>query len=173
MKIHSDRLKEDFQNHPDRSKYEYRYERDFLDYLEGLVREADAWIARENGNAKGAEKMTKLPAEVKEKIKSLKEEQEELMKTAEDLADNNDLTASKSAVDSANKKKQEIEDLKEKHTFMSEADKVCGICGVRCNPNMESDFQAHLDGRLHEGYVKIRAEVKELREKIQKAEEKA
>merc|ERR1712187_814306 len=70
------------------------------------------------------------------------------------------------AVDSAHKKKQEIEDLKEKHTFMSEADKVCSICGVRCNPNMESDFQAHLDGRLHEGYTHIRATVKELREKI-------
>merc|ERR1712232_165910 len=62
-------------------------------------------------------------------------------------------------------KKQEIEDLKEKHTFMSEADKVCGVCGVRCNPNMESDFQAHLDGRLHEGYTNIRAKVKELRQK--------
>merc|ERR1712151_631981 len=94
---------------------------------------------------------------------------ENLMKHAEDLADSNDLTASKSAVDSANKKKQEIEDLKEKHTFMSEADKVCGVCGVRCNPNMESDFQAHLDGRLHEGYTHIRAKVRELREKCKNA----
>merc|ERR1712025_1428928 len=82
------------------------------------------------------------------------------------------MEASRQAVVAAKKASQEIEDLKEKHTFMSEADKVCTICGVRCNPNMESDFQAHLDGRLHEGYVKIRAEVKELREKIQKAEER-
>merc|ERR1712187_756015 len=76
------------------------------------------------------------------------------------------LTSSRQAVDAAKKASREIDDLKEKHTFMSEADKVCGICGVRCNPNMESDFQAHLDGRLHEGYVKIRAKVKEMRGKV-------
>merc|ERR1712187_1049742 len=52
-KVHSDRLRSDFEAHPDKGKYQQDYEKDFLSYLESLVHEADAWIAREKGNAAG------------------------------------------------------------------------------------------------------------------------
>merc|ERR1719382_507109 len=62
--------------------------------------------------------------------------------------------------------KEEVQDIKDKHTFESGGETVCQVCGVRCNPDEPADYQAHLDGRLHEGYIKIRAKVKELREKL-------
>merc|ERR1711879_670104 len=122
--------------------------------------------ARENGNCAPAGKITKMPPAVKAKVAELKEQQEELMKLAEQFADKDDLTSSKQAVAAAKKASTEIEELKEQHTFMSEGDQVCNICGVRCNPNMEADFYAHQAGRLHEGYTKIREMVTSLREKV-------
>merc|ERR1711879_1107029 len=70
------------------------------------------------------------------------------------------------AVEASEKLKKELADLKEKHTFMSEGEIVCDACGVRCSPDEKADYQAHLEGRLHESYVKIRTTVKDLREKV-------
>mmetsp|Transcript_22632 Transcript_22632/g.52794 ORF Transcript_22632/g.52794 Transcript_22632/m.52794 type:complete len:301 (+) Transcript_22632:113-1015(+) len=169
-KIHSDRLKADFEKHPDRERYQAIYEKEFLDFLEGLVREADAWIARETKNAAGPGK--KLPPQVKEKIVELKAKSEQLMKDAEDFGDKNDLTSSQAAVTEANRINQEIAQLKEEHTYEFSGEVVCEVCGVRCNPDSRADYQAHVLGKLHEGYTTIRAKVKELREKVRNKEEK-
>lgn len=167
-KVHSDRLRADFEKHPDHDRYEAEYEKDFLEFLEGLVREADAWISRETGNCQGPGKVTKMPAKTREKMVELQERSEQMLKQAEDLAEKGDLTASKQAVEMAHKMKEDAKDIKEKHTYDSVGETVCQICGVRCNPDEPADYQAHLDGRLHEGYTKIRAKVRELREKIRK-----
>jgi len=160
-KIHSDRLKSDFEQHPDHARYESEYERDFLNFLEGIVREADAWIARENGNVSG--NVTKIPTTVRAKISELKAQSEHLMRHAEEAADKNEFAASKRSLELADIINKEIDDLKEKHSFVSTGEAVCDICGVRCKPDEEA---AHRAGRLHEGYTNIRAKVKELREKI-------
>jgi len=160
-KIHSDRLKKDFEEHPDRAKYQSEYERDFLNFLEGIVREADAWIARENGNVTG--NVTKIPPTVRAKISELKAQSEHLMRHAEEAADKNEFAASKRSLELADIINKEIDDLKEKHSFVSTGEAVCDICGVRCKPDEEA---AHRAGRLHEGYTNIRAKVKDLREKI-------
>lgn len=165
-KIHSDRLRDDFLKHEDREKYEPEYEKDFLDFLEGLVREADAWIARENANCAAPGRKTKMPSHVKEKLAKLKMQSDLLFKRAEEAADANDLAGSKSAVDLAGIVNKEIEELKQSHTVETQGEQVCDICGVRCNPDEKADFEAHLAGRLHEGYTQIRAKVKELREKV-------
>jgi len=160
-KIHSDRLKRDFEEHAERARYESEYERDFLNFLEGIVREADAWIARENGNVTG--NVTKIPPTVRAKISELKAQSEHLMRHAEEAADKNEFAASKRSLELADIINKEIEDLKEKHSFVSTGEAVCDICGVRCKPDEEA---AHRAGRLHEGYTNIRAKVKVLREKI-------
>jgi len=165
-KIHSDRLKTDFEEHKDRAKYEPEFQKDFLLFLEGLVREADAWIARERGNCAPAGKRTRMPESVKNRLVEMQEQSESLMKKAEDLAEKGDFNASKEAVTKSGALKEEIKELKEKHTFMSGGEQVCDICGVRCNPDEQADYQAHLDGKLHESYTIIRKEVKELREKV-------
>lgn len=164
-KVHSDRLRADFQKHRDYEKFRLEYEREFLNFLEGLVREADAWIAREQSNCAAPGKVTKMPAKVRQNVEELKEASEKLMRQAEDLAEKGLVAESKLALEMSNEKKAEAKEIKEKHTYQSEGERVCQICGVRCNPDEPADFQAHLDGRLHEGYSKIREEVKQLRDK--------
>merc|ERR1712060_831317 len=56
--------------------------------------------------------------------------------------------------------------LKEDNAVNAGGEMVCEICGVRCKPDEEADFNAHLDGKLHAGLKRIRATVKELREKL-------
>lgn len=164
-KIHSDRLREDFENHPDRGKYEPDYEREFLRFLEDLVREADQWIQRETANSKSGGKVTKMPEAVKEKLAQLKNQSEILFKHAEDASEKGDISASKCSTDLAEIINKEMAELREEHTYESAGDEVCDVCGVRCNPEQKADFQGHLGGRVHEAYTKIREKVKILREK--------
>jgi len=84
-KVHSDVLKSDFLGHPDREKYQPDYEREFLDYLEGIVREAEAWIQRERKNCAPAGKVTKMTSSQRENIASWQVKSEELMGRAEEL----------------------------------------------------------------------------------------
>mmetsp|Transcript_54944 Transcript_54944/g.154127 ORF Transcript_54944/g.154127 Transcript_54944/m.154127 type:complete len:282 (+) Transcript_54944:115-960(+) len=170
-KIHSDRLRTDFESHKDRDKYLREYEKEFLDFLEGLVREADAWISRETANCVGPGRVTKLPPVVKAKLVEMQASSELLLKQAEELAEQGSVEASKRAVESSVKLKEDITELKEKHSYDSGGETVCQICGVRCNPDEPADYKAHLDGRLHEGYTKIRAKVRELREKLRQPAE--
>lgn len=174
-KIHSQRLKELFQSHSDRQKYEAEYEKDFLTYLEGLVYEADAWIARERKNCRPAGKETKIPPHVKDNIANMQEQLDQWMKKAEDLAEAGNFAASQEAVATATKLREEVEALREKYTFVSGGEEVCEVCGVRCQPDGPDSpttpgsggghYQAHFEGKLHESYVRIRKKVRELREK--------
>ncbi|CAK0802450.1 unnamed protein product [Prorocentrum cordatum] len=171
-KVHSVALKQQFEQHPDREKYQTDYEKDFLDYLEGLIHEADQWISRERKNCKGAGVETRIPPNLKQTIDRMKEQAEDLMKKAEDLAESGDVAGSKRMVDESGRLKQDIEEIRATHTVEVAAEEVCDICGVRCQPGEAADFQAHLDGKLHEGYTRIREKVKELREKVRAAPEK-
>merc|ERR1719414_2158465 len=60
---------------------------------------------------------------------------------------------------------QEMEAIRQKYTFISVGEEVCEVCGVRCNPDEQEHYKAHFDGKLHEGYTRIRQAVKDLREK--------
>merc|ERR1712187_906200 len=122
MGIHSDRLRSDFEAHPDRSKYQHDYEKDFLSYLEGLIHEADAWIARERGNAAGPGKMTKMSDSQKQNVVNCQEQADEAMKNAEDLAEKGDVAASKLEVERADKLREEAKEIKEKATFISQGE---------------------------------------------------
>lgn len=168
-KIHSDRLKEQFLAHPERNKYEPQYTKDFLRFLEGMVFEADAWIAREQRNCKPAGKEVRIPPEVWSNIEEMQKQSEVLLKTAEDLAEKGQIARSKIASNSSTKLVEDIEGIKAKYTFNSGGEEVCKICGVRCAPAIageSADYQAHLDGKLHEGYSRVREKVQELREVV-------
>eukprot|EP00406_Dinophysis_acuminata_P079297 CAMPEP_0179249530 /NCGR_PEP_ID=MMETSP0797-20121207/20696_1 /TAXON_ID=47934 /ORGANISM="Dinophysis acuminata, Strain DAEP01" /LENGTH=229 /DNA_ID=CAMNT_0020957231 /DNA_START=100 /DNA_END=786 /DNA_ORIENTATION=+ len=164
-KIHSESLKKQFEQHPDRGKYEGEYESEFLAFLEGLIFEADAWISREKRNCKPAGTETRIPAHVKLTIETMQAQHDELVGKAEDLAEKDDLAGSREAIRAAEKLKEDIQDVKQKYTFVSGGEEVCEVCGVRCQPGEVADYQAHLDGKLHEGYTRIRQKVKELRDR--------
>lgn len=171
-KIHSEALKQQFEQHPDKEKYRADYEKDFLDYLEGLIHEADQWISRERKNCKAGGIETRIPPNLKQTIDRMKEQAEEKMKRAEDLAESGDVAGSKRLVEESSRLKQDIEEIKASHTVEVAAEEVCDVCGVRCQPGEVADFQAHLDGKLHEGYTRIREKAKELREKQRMAPER-
>merc|ERR1712039_485225 len=60
----------------------------------------------------------------------------------------------------------EMKELKATHSYESEGERVCEVCGIRCKPDELADYQAHLNGKVHHGYTLIRAKVAELRERL-------
>lgn len=169
--VHSESLKEQFQAHPERPKYQAQYEKELLKYLEGVVAEADSWIRREKANCKPAGKELRMPKFAKEDTADLKDKSDRLMKEAEDLIENGEYERSKSAVETAKRFRETMAELEEKYTINVGGEEVCEVCGVRCQPGEVADFKAHLDGRLHESYTKVREHVRVMREKLRHAPE--
>eukprot|EP00927_Polykrikos_kofoidii_P062970 TRINITY_DN57783_c0_g1_i1.p1 TRINITY_DN57783_c0_g1~~TRINITY_DN57783_c0_g1_i1.p1 ORF type:complete len:287 (-),score=52.76 TRINITY_DN57783_c0_g1_i1:22-807(-) len=165
-KVHSDRLKQDFEGHPDRTRYEPEYEKDFLIYLESQISEADAWIAREKGNCAGPGKVTKLTEGQKQTIGRMQREADDAMKEAEELAENGDVSASQRLVALSEKLLEDIQSRKDKSSYISTGEEVCEICGVRGNRDEVAHYQAHLNGNLHRAMTQIREKAQQLREKL-------
>eukprot|EP00928_Gymnodinium_smaydae_P074955 TRINITY_DN57974_c0_g1_i1.p1 TRINITY_DN57974_c0_g1~~TRINITY_DN57974_c0_g1_i1.p1 ORF type:complete len:324 (-),score=75.72 TRINITY_DN57974_c0_g1_i1:128-1012(-) len=163
-KVHSERLKSDFEKHPDRKKYQQEYEMEFLKYLEGLNAEADAWISREKGNCASVTGKVKLSESAKQNIEKLKEEADQAMRSAEDLAETGDIAGSKKATEKARKAQEDIESIKANDSFISKGDQVCDVCGIRCNTDDMSNYEAHMNSNLHRAYTQTRQKAKELRE---------
>merc|ERR1712217_127798 len=159
-------LKEEFEKHADREKYQYDYEKDFLDFLADIVKDADAWIAREKANCSAPGKKVVRNISVKERILDMQEQSEKLLKEAEELAEKGDIEGSKQSTAASTSIKEDMKRLKEDNAVAAGGEMVCEICGVRCKPDEEADFNAHLDGKLHAGLKRIRATVNELRVKL-------
>lgn len=167
-KLHSERLRQDFESHPDRKKYEAGYQQDFLRFLEGLNAEADACVAREKGKCAAPGKMAKLTEDQKETVANLQKQADEKMKEAEDLADKGQIVASKLAVERSKHLQAEVKNIKETNSFIARGDTVCTVCGVRYNLDdiAFANDVAHLNSNLHKAYEKTRQKAKELREKL-------
>merc|ERR1712039_549009 len=166
FKVHSDRLKADFEKHPDKERYRYDYEKEFLEFCEKIVEDAEAWIKREKANCVAPGKRLKMNDGIKQKIADMQDRSEILFCQAEDLASKGEVSASKQASAESASLKEEIKKIKEDHSYESVGEIVCEVCGVRCNPDEQADYQAHMDGKVHAAYTTIRNTVKELREKL-------
>eukprot|EP00419_Tripos_fusus_P016764 CAMPEP_0172733762 /NCGR_PEP_ID=MMETSP1074-20121228/108019_1 /TAXON_ID=2916 /ORGANISM="Ceratium fusus, Strain PA161109" /LENGTH=389 /DNA_ID=CAMNT_0013562387 /DNA_START=48 /DNA_END=1218 /DNA_ORIENTATION=- len=177
-KVHSEAMKQEFEEHPEKEKYQAEYERSFLPFLEGQVREADAWVTRERANAQKAEATARekttvqtMPANVKEQITQLEADMNKMMASAEELAENGDIEGSKFKVVLAEEIKNKVKEIETKHpsyTVTLKEEWVCEVCGTRTEAvteNNETRFAAHFQGKVHVGYAKIRDWVKELRKK--------
>jgi len=184
-KVHSEAMKREFEEHPDREKYQAEYERAFLPFLEGQVREADAWVARERANAQKAEATARekttvqtMPANVKEQIVQLEADMNKMMASAEELAESGDIEGSKFKVVLAEEIKNKVKEIEAKHpsyTVTLKEEWVCEVCGTRTEAvteNNETRFAAHFQGKVHVGYAKIREWVKDLRKKQRDADER-
>ncbi|CAK0879120.1 unnamed protein product [Prorocentrum cordatum] len=164
-KVHSEALRKQFQDHPDREKHLPAYEKEFLAYLESVISEADASIAREKKKAAPAGVETRIPVHLKGTAKELKQQAEDCLKLAEEAAEKGDVEGSKRLTAQSGKLKEDLEDLKARYTYESTGENVCEVCGVRCLPGEQADYEAHLEGKLHLGYKKMRDKAQELREK--------
>lgn len=168
FKFHSERTKQDFEAHPDRSKYEGEYQAEFLRYLETLTVQADAHGVREKSHCAvgGGAKVCRLTEGQKQCVARMQEAAQSHLAKAEELADKGQLTASRAEAEKQKELMQDIEEIKEGASFVPKGDLVCTICGVRFN---EEDDDAHKNSNLHSAYVKIRDMIKELREKLKDA----
>ncbi|CAK0855244.1 unnamed protein product, partial [Prorocentrum cordatum] len=164
-KVHSEALKRQFEAHSERDRYQREYEKEFLSHLENLVSEADAWIAREKKNCRPAGMETRIPIHLKFNMDQLKKDAEECVKRAEELAEKGDVEGSKRALADSDRVKQDIVDIWARFTFQTAGETVCEVCGIRCQPDEPVDYEAHLQGKLHRGYLRIREKVEELRAK--------
>jgi len=184
-KVHSDAMKQEFEEHPEKEKYQAEYERAFLPFLEVQVREADAWVSRERANAQKAEVTARekttvqtIPANVKEQIVQLEADMNKMMASAEELAESGDIEGSKFKVVLAEEIKNKVKEIEAKHpsyTVTLKEEWVCEVCGTRTEAvteNNETRFAAHFQGKVHVGYAKIREWVKELRKKQRDGDER-
>eukprot|EP00418_Pyrodinium_bahamense_P076421 CAMPEP_0179052126 /NCGR_PEP_ID=MMETSP0796-20121207/21596_1 /TAXON_ID=73915 /ORGANISM="Pyrodinium bahamense, Strain pbaha01" /LENGTH=307 /DNA_ID=CAMNT_0020748681 /DNA_START=62 /DNA_END=982 /DNA_ORIENTATION=- len=184
-KVHSDAMKAEFEAHPEKAKYQAEYERSFLPFLEGQVREADAWVARERANAQKTEAnlrdkttISTMPQAVKDQVEALEADMNKMMASAEELAEKGDIEGSKFKVVLAEEIKNKVKELQDKHpsyTVTLKEEWVCDVCGTRTEAvteNNETRFAAHFTGKVHLGYAKIREWVKELRKKQRDGDER-
>jgi hypothetical protein len=181
-KAHSDAMKAEFLDHPDKDKYQADYEKELLPVLDKLAREADAWVAREKANvekvAGTTETVTKntMTDAQKEQYEQLKEDMNKMMAAAETEAEKGNFDGSKFKVMLADEVKAKITELEEKHISTFEVtqrgEDVCEICGTRyeaLTATNHARHAAHFQGKVHIGYVKIREWIKTLNEKHNKS----
>mmetsp|Transcript_14605 Transcript_14605/g.28758 ORF Transcript_14605/g.28758 Transcript_14605/m.28758 type:complete len:422 (-) Transcript_14605:58-1323(-) len=168
-KIHSEVMREQFEAHPDTDRYRAEYEEDFLNYLEVVARDCDAYIARERPKcrAKGSGgKVVRLPPDLKKRCEEMEVRYAELIKTSETLADQS-LALSQAQMKQAIALKEEMDDIKQKYTSEFPGEDLCEICGVKylCGGGALQwhDEEDHKRGKTHDGFAKIRAKLVELR----------
>mmetsp|Transcript_112096 Transcript_112096/g.317477 ORF Transcript_112096/g.317477 Transcript_112096/m.317477 type:complete len:342 (-) Transcript_112096:65-1090(-) len=168
-KVHSDAFREEFEKHPDRHKYQPRYEADFRAYLEGCVREADAWVSRERNNAQRSFQYLQErgdPEKNKEEVERLSRESSRLLELAESLAEAGDLEKSRETIALSEQAKQQAQEAETKTRRTAvQMEEVCEVCGVRTEAGDDARMSAHLQGKVHLGYMRIREALKALRDK--------
>ncbi|KAI8087577.1 uncharacterized protein B0P05DRAFT_465270, partial [Gilbertella persicaria] len=165
-KIHNDRLKEKYQK-SDKSKYPY--ENDFYDYLTKLIADLSRKIRQGNGRLniqlddraaeqrkeEREEKMVLMDVKIKELIQKVEEAGEEgRVQEATDLQNQVD------------KLQEELIQFKQvSHMIYSEKRmEVCDVCGAFLVTNDSSDrLEAHYQGKQHQGYLKIRDTIEQMR----------
>lgn len=185
-KVHSDAMKAEYEQYPDKDSVKGEYERALLPVMEGLLREADAWVAREKANIQKQdgppEKVTtnNMPPSIKEQYDQLKEDMGKMMAAAESEAEKGNVAGSKFKVMLADEIKAKVQELEEKYivtyTVTHRGEEVCEICGTRyeaLTATNHARHAAHFQGKVHLGYVKIRKWVKELRSKHREADSRS
>merc|ERR1712151_567565 len=163
-KIHSERIKDIFDKHPDHKVYRAEYEEEFLAYLESVARECDAYIVREKPKCrpKAEGGKVKMPPDVQARCEDLEKRYAELVKKSEKMASES-VEKSKEYMDMALEAKEEMDALKSKHTSKEcfQGEGICDVCGVKFplgggGAGDWHDETSHWKGKAHIGYTKIR-----------------
>merc|ERR1712083_88402 len=121
---------------------------------EEIVRECDAYIAREKAKCRPKEEgKVKMPREAQAKCEQLEKKYAELVRTSEKVADES-LSESKELMNRAIDIKEELETLKNKHRVEYRGEAICDICGVKYPLGMAGaalghDETSHWRGKAH------------------------
>jgi len=170
-KIHSEIMRDQFEAHHEAGRYRAEYEEDFLNYLEVVARDCDAYIQRERPKcrSRGAGgKVVRMPPDAKKRSEEMEARYAELVKSSESMAEQS-LGMSQMHMKQAIALKEELDDLKQKYTTEFPGEDLCETCGVKylCGGGGTQwhDEEDHKRGKTHDGFAKIRAKIVELRGK--------
>jgi len=174
-KVHSEAMKSEFEEHPDKEKFLGEYERQLKNYLEELARGADERVARERRNIQAANQQIEEagPNETaKAEIQKLNDQAAALVLEAETFAEDGKFNESKVKLELADGIKKRAADWEEKARAARSED-FCEICGSRTESGdpAKAKFR-HEDGKIHAGFVKIREWLAEIRKRVREREER-
>lgn len=166
-KVHSENLKEEFDNSPEKADFEPKYVKDLVRYLESIVRTADEQVNRQARNIKTANQDLEkngINEVAKREIEKIRENCSALLNEAEELAESGDIEGSKQkqAIYDQTKAKADDYEAKSKEPIKEE---VCDVCGLRPEDGDGMRKFSHTEGKIHVGFVKVRAWLKVLRDK--------
>ncbi|KAI8137191.1 hypothetical protein BJV82DRAFT_583923 [Fennellomyces sp. T-0311] len=167
-KIHNDRLKERYQNAPD--KHKYHYEAEFYDYLNKLVNDLGRRIRNGKGrlNIQGEDKLAELRKEEREeKIVLIDVKIKEMLQKIEEAGEEGRVQEATELTAEVEKLQAEMSQLKD-NIDGSKSEKrmeVCQVCGAFLVTNDSSDrLEAHYQGKQHQGYLKIRETLDQMKQ---------
>ncbi|EIE77192.1 hypothetical protein G6F46_011438 [Rhizopus delemar] len=174
-KIHNDRLKEKYQK-SDKSKYPY--EAEFLDYLNKLISDLGRKIRQGNGrlNIQSDDKLLELRKEEREeKMVLLDVKIKELLQKVEEAGEEGRVQEAADLQSQVDKLQEELELVKQNKDGLNPAEKrmeVCDVCGAFLVTNDSSDrLEAHYRGKQHQGYLKIRDTINEMKQSRQQQQQ--
>ncbi|KAI9314106.1 hypothetical protein BX666DRAFT_1879743 [Dichotomocladium elegans] len=170
-KIHNDRLKERYQNAPD--KHKYHYEADFYDYLNKLVNDLARRIKNGKGrlNIQGEDKLAESRKEEREeKMVLLDVKIKEMLQKIEEAGEEGRVQEAADLTADVEKLQAELSQLRE-NADGGKSEKrmeVCQVCGAFLVTNDSSDrLEAHYQGKQHQGYLKIRETLDQMKQSRQ------
>ncbi|KAL1928985.1 hypothetical protein VTP01DRAFT_2044 [Rhizomucor pusillus] len=166
-KIHNDRLKERYQNAPDKDKYPY--EAEFYDYLNKLVHDLGRKIRNGKGrlNVVEDEKAAEAKREEREeKIVLLDVKIKEMLQQIEEAGEEGRVQEATQLTEEVEKLQSELSELKNNLDKQNEKRmEVCQVCGAFLVTNDSSDrLEAHYQGKQHQGYLKIRETLDQMKQ---------
>ncbi|KAF7732053.1 Luc7-like protein 3 [Apophysomyces ossiformis] len=170
-KIHNDRLKERYQNAPDKNKYPF--EADFYDYLNKLIMDLARRIRQGKGrlNIQCDDKSAEARKEEREeKMVLLDVKIKELLQKSEEAGEEGRVQEATELTGQVEKLQEELEHLRNNEDDSIKLEKrmeVCQVCGAFLVTNDSSDrLEAHYQGKQHQGYLKIRDTLEQMKEKV-------
>ena len=151
----------------DRLPFELKYIDETISSFSKQISLIDVKIQRAMAkNENVTSKYDRIPAEYQEKIDSLEVEIKRLLQQAEYLGDAGKIEESERVNEEVQKLRRAKEDLvtlAENPTMVAKQMKVCEVCGaMQATNDTEKRNQTHLEGKVHTGFLKLRAELAKL-----------
>ena len=188
-KIHDDNLKQTFQM-AENSREKERRQEDFLKYIQRLLGDADTRIrrAKEQFRQRQREALAKngispeIQEEIEMKIEILDEKINALIGEAETLGNSGEVEEAKGRfklADELKNEKQELQDSIKIKPQIGETGQfgparemeVCDTCGALVEIYVASNVEDHNNGKMHAGYVRLKASVEALKDVVAKRRE--
>lgn len=176
-KIHSDAMKEAFQNDKDYDHYLAIYEDEFMEFLQRLVKGVEQKIKRGNERIVAPLPENQVSEDKQQRIDHLNMRMSSLIKEAEEVAETGNIKEAEAMQRQINSLRREVEKLSstpyDTYVHKEKQLRVCSICGaMQSLGDSMSRFESHISGKQHQGYERVRAALEQIKQKKEERAEK-